>query len=484
MEQRRYVYVFAVIAGVFFIAPSAGAQDVFGDGQNVFVDDGGSPFSVAFGHLDTDAFVDMVVGTNFEGVKIRFGDGLGSFENTGPTVATGGDPYFVALGDLDGDDDLDIVASIAGGTVCSIALNDGDGGFLDISNLTVGEDPWALALDRLNDDEHLDLAVATAGTVQIHFGNGDGTFETTAQTIPAGTGEGDVRAVALGDLDCDGDIDLVAAQNFFNNPGTCSVRLNDGTGVFDTTGQEVPVGADLSWLQLGDVDLDGDLDIVTANSNDNSSSVRLNDGDGVFETTGQEVAAGGIPYVVALGDVNGDEYPDIVTCNVFADPGECHVRLNQGDGSFADTGELVVIDFDRGGLVVSIDFLTYVTLFDVDLDGDLDLAATYSHGFQNHFTGIRLNESVTFRRGDTTGDGDIGLEDTLVVVDYVLFDGAEPACLDAGDFNDDGGVDLADFIYGLSFLFRDGPEPPAPTDTCGGDLTADDLGCADPGDCS
>ena len=127
--------------------------------------------------------------------------------------------------------------------------------------------------------------------------------------------------------------------------------------------------------------------------------------------------------------------------------------------------------------MVSLDFLFHVTLEDVDLDGDLDLACTYLHGFQNHFVGIRLNEVVIFQRGDSSGDGIVELIDASLLLNYILLDGPAPECSDAGDFNDDGRVDLADPIYGLSYLFRDGPEPPGPSDSCGSDPTPDDLGC-------
>ncbi|MCA8959450.1 MAG: peptidoglycan DD-metalloendopeptidase family protein [Planctomycetes bacterium] len=85
----------------------------------------------------------------------------------------------------------------------------------------------------------------------------------------------------------------------------------------------------------------------------------------------------------------------------------------------------------------------------------------------------------SFIRGDTSGDGVVGIEDPIGTLSYLFVPGATvPACLDAADADDNGAISIGDAIYVLSFLFVDGsPTPPAPYPACGLDVGIDTLGC-------
>lgn len=72
---------------------------------------------------------------------------------------------------------------------------------------------------------------------------------------------------------------------------------------------------------------DGDLDLLTANYDDNTVSVRLNNGSGSFSGT-IEVAVGTYPYDVVTADVDGDGDLDLLTANYFNNT--VSVRLNNG----------------------------------------------------------------------------------------------------------------------------------------------------------
>ena len=90
---------------------------------------------------------------------------------------------------------------------------------------------------------------------------------------------------------------------------------------------------------------------------------------------------------------------------------------------------------------------------------------------------MRSSERVTFIRGETTGDGTIGIGDPILILAY-LFSGAEHlGCLDAADSNDDGAVDITDAIYVLSYLFAGGLTLPPPHPEPGIDPTEDSLVC-------
>lgn len=131
--------------------------------------------------------------------------------------------------------------------------------------------------------------------------------------------------LALGDVDGDGDLDLLTT-NFLAN--TVSVRFNGGdargtnTGRF-SAGAKVPVGSRPQRLALADVDHDGDLDLLVTCTGAGTVSVRLNGGDpsgaglGYFGG-GSDPAVGVAPVGLALADVDGDGDLDLLTTNPTA----------------------------------------------------------------------------------------------------------------------------------------------------------------------
>jgi len=85
---------------------------------------------------------------------------------------------------------------------------------------------------------------------------------------------------------------------------------------------------------------------------------------------------------------------------------------------------------------------------------------------------------VTFRRGDSNGDGMIDIADPVGLLQHLFTGGAAPICLDSGDSDDNGSVDIADAVLLLSHLFIDGVPPAAPWPDCGLDPVDDALECA------
>jgi hypothetical protein len=113
-------------------------------------------------------------------------------------------------------------------------------------------------------------------------------------------GQGPVTVVT-GDVDGDGDLDLLTA-NFAGS--AVSVRLNNGQGTFGG-GSTVALTGNVRSLALGDVDGDGDLDLLAPNYSNGTGTtvlIQLNNGQGLFNAS-QAVVAGPGPYGVALGDV-------------------------------------------------------------------------------------------------------------------------------------------------------------------------------------
>ncbi|WP_324671430.1 FG-GAP-like repeat-containing protein [Hymenobacter sp. GOD-10R] len=315
---------------------------------------------LAVGDLDGDKDLDYVT---FSGA-VRLNDGTGVY-TAGQQVSFNGLPRNVALSDVDGDGDLDLLLSVNNGQgIVYVRLNNGSANFSGTQQVLVGQEPYGLAVGDVDADGDIDLITSngSSSSVSVRFNDGLGNFTgTTVVTVNS-----QPTSVALGDIDNDGDLDLLVGNY---NTYTVSVRLNNGLGGFSGN-QEVTVGLNPNNLALGDVDGDGDLDFVTSNFNtyvnnqrrNGNVSVVLNNGLGTFRES-QQVALSGTPLDVTLGDVDGDGDLDIVTANGGdATDATASVRLNNGTGTFAGTQE-VLVSLRPGSVVLA----------DADGDGDLDL---------------------------------------------------------------------------------------------------------------
>lgn len=345
--------------GQFTTAVSGTGKGNFGPGTDPAADY--YPAGLAMGDVDDDGDLDILIANYSPAgtVSVRLNEGSGTFSGN-QNVPVGSLPISVLLGDVDGDGDLDLLTAnvndISRSSTVSVRLNNGRGTFTGTQDVPVGISPASCALGDIDGDGDLDLLVPNGGnnpgssTVSVRLNSGNGNFsgnqEVSVGSFPS--------SIAVGDIDGDGDLDLVVTSDVVN------VRLNDGQGSF-TNSPDVSVGAHPGSVVLGDVDGNGALDLVTANLYGASVSVRLNTGTGTF-TGSQDVSVGSRPTSVALGDVDSDGDLDFVAAN--ENNGTISVRLNTSSGSFGGSQE-VAMGRSTGS----------VTLGDVDGDGDLDLAA-------------------------------------------------------------------------------------------------------------
>jgi trimeric autotransporter adhesin len=172
-------------------------------------------------------------------------------------------------------------------------------------------------------------------------------------------GDGPV-SVALGDLDGDGDLDVVTANQSSNN---ISFRRNNGAGSFGISIFSFPtniaVGTQPRAVALLDAEEDGDLDIAVANRDSNTVLVLGNNGNATFFTS-DLIAVATNPISLLAADLDNDGGTDLATLNqTSSDAGVLRGRL---DGSF-ESPEL----FGVGA------FPVFVTAGDLNGDGVLDL---------------------------------------------------------------------------------------------------------------
>jgi len=176
-------------------------------------------------------------------------------------------------------------------------------------------------------DNFLDMAViGLSGEMRILLGNG--TSFTAGQTL---TLSGLPIWITGGDLDGDGDTDLVVVRNAGNST---DVFWNDGNGNF-TAGPALPVGLDALAVVVDDIDGDGNLDILVSRPVAPEIVVYLGDGSGSFAAADPiSLPGGGSAFNLAVGDVTRDGVPDLIV----ADPVLSRVLVYPGPGSSQTLG--------------------------------------------------------------------------------------------------------------------------------------------------
>lgn len=193
------------------------------------------------------------------------------------------------------------------------------------ATFATGANPKSIAIGDLNGDGNLDVVAANFGgnSLSILLGNGNGTFA-TQQTLSTGTNP---RAVKLSDLNADGNLDLIVTDSGDNK---VSVFLGNGNGTF-LPRQTFATGATPFAVVAADVNGDGVPDLIVTNFTNSSVSVLLGNGDGTFAAQ-QLFATGGNPQSVTVGDANGDGVSDIAVANNGSN--SVSLLLGNGNGTF------------------------------------------------------------------------------------------------------------------------------------------------------
>jgi hypothetical protein len=349
------------------VLPGDGAGQVGFPGN---FDAGLYAFWIASADLNKDGHVDAVTANTMSNdVSVLLGDGSGGFAAEVRYTA-GNSPTSIAIGYINDDAFADLVAANLGSGDVSVLLGDGAGAFGAAQNFSVAEgfeSPYAVALGDANEDGHLDIATANTNisndSISLLLGDGTGNFA-EAVMLPLGEpGYYSPQGIAFIDVTGDGHADIVTANLGSSN---LSLLAGDGSGNFaaavhlDTdAGPVVVSGADVTG--------DGNVDLVTVNQTAQSVSVLAGDGNGgfaasanfaIYPPSAQDYDAW--PWGLAIGDVTGDGKPDIVTANTQNDT--ISVLPNDGAGSFP-----TYFNFDTGAHPGA------VTIADVDGDGAADV---------------------------------------------------------------------------------------------------------------
>ncbi|MBW1982655.1 MAG: VCBS repeat-containing protein [Deltaproteobacteria bacterium] len=349
-----------------------------GKGARVWLGDGGTSWTdssagltyditcgggVAFGDINNDNFLDLVVADHCTGVYTFLGDGKGNWTRTDtvlrPPAPEGITPdeegFYIgtedlALGDVNEDGFLDLVLAASDMGGFSVYLGDGSGKNWQAvpagDGLPSGNDPepgdeenggWAnqVMLADVNRDGHLDVVASYYRGPGVWLGDGKAHWVNSSEGLPRPIIGGLFRGIAVGDVNEDGLPDLAVA-NDVNGP---EVYLQAQDGSWKSTADVLPsLEAGAVTVALGDLDGDGHLDLLVGGRPSEGYGdayglyVLLGDGKGGWQelhnthlpSTGLSVTWG-----ITIADVNNDGVPDFSA----ATGGTSSSKVREGPGS-------------------------------------------------------------------------------------------------------------------------------------------------------
>jgi hypothetical protein len=334
---------------------------VFGS-QTVYAT-GDAPSALVVADLNGDGNLDLAVANRADNtVSILFGNGDGTFA---PQLAypAGESPDALAAADFNGDGKLDLAVGndiTPGGTV-TILLNHGDGSFLPGVGYATG-DSVSLVIADFNGDGILDFAAVNylAQSLSVYLGNGNGAFKLgPSQTTRLSP---NLIGLAAADVNGDGTLELLTGGN--SDIGFTALENNDAA-TFSVILQSGAV-AGTTALAVGDFNNDGSIDLALASSGSNTISLLLQSPSVTLSSVGMNfgnVALGGSrtqtitltnsgSALLQIGSVSaGNSFSQTNNCSAAIAPGNsCTVTVTfQPTAVGTQTGVLTIADNAPGG---------------------------------------------------------------------------------------------------------------------------------------
>ncbi len=305
----------------------------------------------------------------------------GSF-SAGVTFATGASPIGLAIGDVDGDGKLDVATANAGATTVSVLRNTSTSGTISFSakvdistgasaatNVIIGDvdgdgKPELIACNFSSNNISVIQNVSVPGTIT-------GASFNAAVNYAAGTNP---EGLAFGDIDGDGKPDIGVSNRNSNNISLLRNTSTIGTINAGTLAATVNFGAGTNPVGMKFVDIDGDgnLDVVVANNGANNFSVFRN-----TATSGVPFVAGSLAarvdfgtssnpfFNIGIGDIDGDGKPDVISTN--SNGGSIFVFRNTATSGTINAGSFAnAVNFAAAGGTTPNEYVSAVG----DLDGD------------------------------------------------------------------------------------------------------------------
>jgi len=382
-----------------------------------FIPVDGNPTSLAVADIDADGGLDIVVlcfdaWSSAASLVIFRADASGGISADSPLSLTIADnPSGIAVADVTGDGLPDVVTSHYGDGPDANRIDvragrgsqhDANPSFADLSFADLlFADPMTIpmpgpvnriGLADMNHDGAIDIVAGmhiaglgdsqTAAIAVVLVGSRPGAATPTFTVLPAIDAGTSVDALAIDDVDGDGNPDVVTVDGPSN---TAHVIQGYGNGALATP-RVFAVGRNPTALALRDIDRDGRIDIVTADTNSNTITILGQRADGSIEAATRPAVGTG-PAASAVADLDGDSHLDIVTINTGSH--DVSVLLGAGDGTFRPQQRFAV------GLTP-----VAIALADMNDDGRIDVVV--ANNSEGSFTILYgLGDGSFDRRTDT-----------------------------------------------------------------------------------
>lgn len=439
-----------------------GASEYSGSTGRVYVFFGGTDYPT--GAASADIIIEGETSADFFGwhmlTEDMNGDGYDDLTVSAPSYNTvyvfysNGNGTFLTCGTSCDAGDADV--QITGDTSLGDYLSAGDLNSDGFPDLVIGDDDY-----NSNQGRAYVFHSDATSTSKVFLSCGAScTTSSNADAIITGAATGYYlgRAFAVGDLDSDGDNDLAIGEPYYGtSDGAVYVFYNDGTGAYGSAacttacsaanathyGARIAYSQNLEYfgsaVQIGDMDADGDDDLVCGGTYYPSGQGRItifyNDGSALpaDSDSADEIINGygsswiGSTFATALADVNADGRTDLIIGGYYYNTNyQGRVDILYNDGSYpTSAGDSNITIYGEGA---SDNFGYAVTTGDLNNDGSNDLVV--GAGDDNSRTGkvyVFYGEGGLEHRNTITGDAGIYLGTALAT----------------GDFNADGKTDLA-----------------------------------------
>ena len=339
-----------------------------------------------------------------------------------------GDAYVAAAGDIDNDGDNDIIIGyVDPDRPIGVWINDSEGNFFDESATRMpltNCNARGLVLIDINDDHDPDVLLACQKGKRQLVNDGTGFFTDVSATNMPDSNGGDYLGLVLGDIDGDGDEDLLLGSSGYTAWGT----LINGGDAFNNDGAFFVVQNQLlntSWtttcgnclsekaIVLKDLNADGDLDVYIGMASGQNQLWHNSDGLGLMThmTPTHLPAVGDTTNRVLATDVDFDGDVDLYVVN----NGVNRLHIGELDYKYADATGSNVPQYSENS--------TWGAVVDLDLDGFPDVITT---------TWEAQNRLILNKGGAIFED----------FTDSLPRDIDPSRCIVASDLNGDGVVDL------------------------------------------
>ncbi len=208
--------------------------------------------------FNDDDIVDISASFNLtDQIAVLFGKGDAEFEE--PTYYECGlSPQCIMPADLNDDGHFDLVVTNMRSNNVSVFINSGNGTFSSSVYYYIGQNPLQIALSDLDNDNDIDITVAVSGPpagVAILLNSGDGTFPQEAILYSAGRAP---KSIDIADIDNDGYEDIIVTNGLTVDYIATLLNQQDGT-------YKEPFYTHISipeFVRTGDLDSDGDIDLI------------------------------------------------------------------------------------------------------------------------------------------------------------------------------------------------------------------------------